>query len=457
MELEMFGRKIIIWGPAPDEEKNKIDLNDYDYIVVFNNYINIIEKLNMNQSLLTRRLKLIWYSNSCYPRLKGSRDKILRNLKYVYKIMGKIKGINKIKEHLSESCWEIHKNRVKDLIALKGRGKDLGINYICDWLKDKRLKIIKIVGITFYNERIIEKNYEKDYPTYQTLSTGNILDTNSAGHEISESICHFKKYLNNTYEISKKLKKIIKLEEKIVKYNTCIVYNRSDDFDIHINRNNFRMASRLRRGKLINILGNKYSKVLVVGNGPSLLNREMGEKINEYDIVIRLNDYKIKGYEKYVGNKTDIWFTGMGWQLEKRKINNIKSTLICSGKWYKRQDILRQIQKKIIPKVNEDKVNTQNIYYINNPSMFSIRVNGINKTFSTGLMALLIGINYFYHPITIVGFDGIIEKSKEHRSGLAMPHYYDRKTEVAKNVHDFSNERDILIQLKQYNKIKLLQ
>ena len=34
---------MIIWGPAPDKEKEKIDLCEYDYIIIFNNHIDMIE------------------------------------------------------------------------------------------------------------------------------------------------------------------------------------------------------------------------------------------------------------------------------------------------------------------------------------------------------------------------------------------------------------------------------
>lgn len=50
-------------------------------------------------------------------------------------------------------------------------------------------------------------------------------------------------------------------------------------------------------------------RVLVVGNGSSLLDNEYGHIIDSYDIVIRINHCLTEGVEKYVGKKTDIWAT----------------------------------------------------------------------------------------------------------------------------------------------------
>tara|TARA_R110000744_G_scaffold296672_1_gene406579 strand:+ start:13042 stop:14772 length:1731 start_codon:yes stop_codon:yes gene_type:complete len=45
--------------------------------------------------------------------------------------------------------------------------------------------------------------------------------------------------------------------------------------------------------------------VALIGNSPNLLEKEFGDKIDKYDIVIRCNHSPIKKYEKYVGTKTN--------------------------------------------------------------------------------------------------------------------------------------------------------
>lgn len=47
----------------------------------------------------------------------------------------------------------------------------------------------------------------------------------------------------------------------------------------------------------------------LIGNSPSLLNQEHGAEIDEFDTVIRLNDFVIEGYERDLGTKTDYWYS----------------------------------------------------------------------------------------------------------------------------------------------------
>jgi len=68
------------------------------------------------------------------------------------------------------------------------------------------------------------------------------------------------------------------------------------------------------------------NKVCIVGNGGSSICQN-GLFIDECDIVIRIKNFKLQGYEKYVGSKTDIWFTKWFSFLE----NPIKNKLLINN------------------------------------------------------------------------------------------------------------------------------
>lgn len=53
---------------------------------------------------------------------------------------------------------------------------------------------------------------------------------------------------------------------------------------------------------------NKQS-ILLIGNGPSAIQNEMGNIIDQHPLVCRFNWFQIVGYEKFVGTKCDIWVT----------------------------------------------------------------------------------------------------------------------------------------------------
>lgn len=55
------------------------------------------------------------------------------------------------------------------------------------------------------------------------------------------------------------------------------------------------------------------SKVVVVGNGPSAIAEERGAEIDAANAVIRMNFYRIGGYERFVGTRTDFWVSHMNW------------------------------------------------------------------------------------------------------------------------------------------------
>jgi hypothetical protein len=52
-------------------------------------------------------------------------------------------------------------------------------------------------------------------------------------------------------------------------------------------------------------------RAIIVGNGGCLLNSENGHAIDDFDVVIRFNDFRISGYEKYAGyyvGEKPYWF-----------------------------------------------------------------------------------------------------------------------------------------------------
>lgn len=48
-------------------------------------------------------------------------------------------------------------------------------------------------------------------------------------------------------------------------------------------------------------------EIIIVGNGPSLLEKSLGDVIDSYPNVVRFNKFQIEGYQKQVGTKTTIW------------------------------------------------------------------------------------------------------------------------------------------------------
>ena len=48
-------------------------------------------------------------------------------------------------------------------------------------------------------------------------------------------------------------------------------------------------------------------KILLIGNSSIDTTKKVGETINNFDLVFRMNRFELNGFEKYLGNKTDVW------------------------------------------------------------------------------------------------------------------------------------------------------
>ena len=51
------------------------------------------------------------------------------------------------------------------------------------------------------------------------------------------------------------------------------------------------------------------ASVVLVGNGPSVIGRSLGHRIDQFDEIVRFNRYRIAGFEEDVGTRTTIWST----------------------------------------------------------------------------------------------------------------------------------------------------
>ena len=47
--------------------------------------------------------------------------------------------------------------------------------------------------------------------------------------------------------------------------------------------------------------------VAIVGSGPSEVGRGLGQEIDAHDVVIRINNHTVKGFEADYGSRTDVW------------------------------------------------------------------------------------------------------------------------------------------------------
>jgi hypothetical protein len=125
----------------------------------------------------------------------------------------------------------------------------------------------------------------------------------------------------------------------------------------------------------------------VVGNGPSLIGKGLGPKIDSFPNVIRINRFRTKGYENDVGSKTTGWHInenfGLDWIKNKIKDDNLRLNWMGS----------RKIHKLI-----------WSFPWIERYS-FRTKINKC-KNFTSGTLAILHMIEKGYNPVYVAGISG---------------------------------------------------
>ena len=191
------------------------------------------------------------------------------------------------------------------------------------------------------------------------------------------------------------------------------------------------------------------SKALLIGNGPSAIEKEMGKRIdsNEFDKVIRFNRWKFdldgseykEDFSKYVGTRCDYWV-----------VNDLHITETKLG--ISKKD-LYELVLAVMPKFKFDNVfvNTiesqhTNIEFI--PPEYEDDINSIvnflPKWPSTGVMGMHFAIHHF-DEVFLYGFDSFDVK-------YDTQHYFEDETaEYGKNKYKLNPASDhIPLKEKEY-------
>ena len=196
---------------------------------------------------------------------------------------------------------------------------------------------------------------------------------------------------------------------------------------------------------------NQQNSILIIANGESILNNDYGEFIDKHPLVARINNYQIKGFEKQIGSKTDIWFNGANskLKLQSAKYSDIIVLMPSQVILKKEADLNGHVSKRL--KLNKEEYTTVSL---SNIQTFENQV-GYNRL-TTGLYSILWALKN-YNEVIIHGFD-FFQESK------AL--YYDKslsklliKNNIIKKGQKHNNilEKQFVNNLISENKIKTLE
>ncbi|XP_061734718.1 CMP-N-acetylneuraminate-beta-galactosamide-alpha-2,3-sialyltransferase 4 isoform X1 [Nerophis ophidion] len=211
---------------------------------------------------------------------------------------------------------------------------------------------------------------------------------------------------------------------------------------------------------------------VVIGNGFAIKNTSSGGIINKYDVVIRLNDSPIRGYEEDVGNKTTMRFFYPESASYNPGLNNEAGTLMVLVP-FKQQDLrwLKEIlynEKRVrkgfwkpppqiwLGDVGQIRVLDPHFLHQTAEKLLRIPLNPKKNQNSahptTGILAVFVALNYC-DVVHIAGFGYPISKSINHPI-----HYYgyDTMKSMKHSHHDLNNEAEALKRLEDSGAILYL-
>jgi len=152
---------------------------------------------------------------------------------------------------------------------------------------------------------------------------------------------------------------------------------------------------------------NNQETCLIVGNGTSVLDAELGDKVDSFDTVVRFNAYRIAGYEKHVGTKTDIWATCTADPRNLKEINSYREVIAHS--WI--------IPPEICNTYNKLKKEREDVWKIEPAVWRGIKADFGIQDPSTGLLIIYTMLQR-YDVVHLYGFDWW-DREKHHYSDKA--------------------------------------
>uniref|UniRef100_A0A673CSW3 CMP-N-acetylneuraminate-beta-1,4-galactoside alpha-2,3-sialyltransferase n=1 Tax=Sphaeramia orbicularis TaxID=375764 RepID=A0A673CSW3_9TELE len=202
---------------------------------------------------------------------------------------------------------------------------------------------------------------------------------------------------------------------------------------------------------------------IIVGNGGILANRSLGQRIDEFDVVIRLNEAPVKGFEKDVGSKTTMRVTYPEGAIQKTERYESESLFVLSAfkaldfKWLRHMVFNQKLRStdgfwksvaKHVPREPSD-IRILNPYFIQEASFKLIGLPRNNGQMGRGNIPTLgtVAITMALHncdEVAVAGFG--YNMSTPH----APLHYYEkiRMSAIRESwTHNISKEKEFLMKL----------
>jgi hypothetical protein len=196
-------------------------------------------------------------------------------------------------------------------------------------------------------------------------------------------------------------------------------------------------------------LAPKKHRVLVIGNSTAILDHDLGKTIDNFDVVIRINDFKIEGFEDKIGTKVNYWSTSFSPAIDIRDVSDFDG--IITSNVSQRHSVFMDRILRIVPKTDLNKVNIISDRDLSKLKK-EIGYSDAKKWPTTGMLSIWSALNTFKDSeIYIHGFNFFKD------SGKYVSHYWNEtKKEGYTQHHDHVLEEKYVNKLLKRRKIRKL-
>ncbi len=148
-------------------------------------------------------------------------------------------------------------------------------------------------------------------------------------------------------------------------------------------------------------------KILIIANGPSILNHNFSAEIDKFQEVARINNFRIDGFEKHIGSKTTIWFNGGNQNLKKPNFYPKEIIVFIPYEILERKE--QKVKKKLPIRLG---ISSDDYIVVKKEKMKEYQDKSKIKRPTTGFNSILWAVDN-YKEVIIHGFD-FFQDSKEH-------------------------------------------
>lgn len=187
------------------------------------------------------------------------------------------------------------------------------------------------------------------------------------------------------------------------------------------------------------------SDILIIGGGQSILNYKLGEFIDSFPTIGRINNYKTYGFEEFIGSKTNIWFNGANQGLKKNNEIPHRVVVLIPPKILAEKG--GKIHDRIIRRLNTEKYELVPKKYMDK---FESEVN--TQRLTTGTNSILWAIENF-DRVFIHGFDFFIDSKTHYNDGKIKKWLIENELIKKAQKHNTTKEKQYIEKLISQGKI----